>query len=42
MIFSLQKKKNGENEKKCSQSAVIDSPDRYTENNIFSKGGLKN
>ena len=34
------KKKEGKNDKKSSQSAVIDSPGRSTGNNIFSKGGL--
>ena len=29
------------NEKKRSQLALIDSPGRWTGNNIFSKGGLK-
>ena len=29
-----------ENEKKRSQSALIDSPGRWTGNHIFSKGGL--
>ena len=36
----LKKRKIVENEKKRSQSALIDSPGRWTGNNIFSKGGL--
>ena len=36
----LQKKVFVENEKKSSQSALMDSPGRWTGNNIFSKGGL--
>ena len=40
MKFVTKKKKKGKNDKKSSQSAVIDSPGRSTGNNIFSKGGL--
>ena len=40
IVKIILKKKIVENEKKRSQSALIDSPGRWTGNNIFSKGGL--